>query len=100
MVAWGLQGDLMLVSAYNFLFGSPLPTHEEMYHRLTKVKALAVFSSDALSSVAYAPEEILLVLVLGGSAALQLSVPIALVIAVRDLMESLCGNDLTSLPST
>ena len=67
-------------SIFHLLFGSPLPTTEEAHHRLTKVKALAVFSSDALSSVAYAPEEILLVLVVGGSAALALSLPIALAI--------------------
>jgi amino acid transporter len=48
--------------------------------RLSKVQALAVFSSDALSSVAYATEEILLVLVLAGTVALGLSLPIALVI--------------------
>lgn len=72
----------MFASIYRTLFGSPLPTHAEAHHRLTKVKALAVFSSDALSSVAYAPEEILLVLVMGGSAALGLSVPIAAAIVV------------------
>jgi hypothetical protein len=73
----------MLTGIRRLLFGSPLPTVEEVHQRLTKVKALAVFSSDALSSVAYATEEILLVLVLvvAGSAALRLSLPIALVIA-------------------
>ena len=71
----------MLTGVRRFLFGSPLPTAEEVHQRLTKVKALAVFSSDALSSVAYATEEILLVLVVAGSAALGFSLPIALVIA-------------------
>jgi amino acid transporter len=71
----------MLTGARRLLFGSPLPTAEEVHQRLTKVKALAVFSSDALSSVAYATEEILLVLVVAGSVALELSLPIALVIA-------------------
>jgi amino acid transporter len=47
---------------------------------LSKVRALAVFSSDALSSVAYATEEILLVLVLAGSAFLSWSLPIAITI--------------------
>lgn len=64
------------------VFGTPLTTYEESQHRLTKVKALAVFSSDALSSVAYAPEEILLVLVAASSMALGYSVPIALVIVL------------------
>jgi len=71
----------MLTAVRRLFFGSPLPTAEEAHQRLTKVKALAVFSSDALSSVAYATEEILLVLVVAGSAALGLSLPIALVIA-------------------
>jgi hypothetical protein len=71
----------MLTGVRRLLFGSPLPAVEEVHQRLTKVKALAVFSSDALSSVAYATEEILLVLVVAGSAALELSLPIALVIA-------------------
>jgi len=62
------------------LLGNPLPSSAEAHHRLSKVKALAVFAADALSSVAYAPEEILLALALGGAAALQLSFPIAVVI--------------------
>lgn len=61
--------------------GSPLPTTEYVHQRLTKAKALAVFSSDALSSVAYATEEILLVLITVGTTALDLSMPIALAIA-------------------
>ena len=63
------------------LFGKPLPTTAQRHERLGKIKALAVLSSDALSSVAYATEEILLVLILAGPAALWLSLPIALVIA-------------------
>ncbi len=70
----------MPMSLRRLLFGNPLPTAHEVYHRLTKIQALAVFSSDALSSVAYATEEILLVLVAAGSSALGLSVPIALAI--------------------
>ncbi|MGD9030460.1 MAG: APC family permease [Anaerolineae bacterium] len=63
------------------LLGSPLPTDAESHQRLTKVQALAVFSSDALSSVPYATEGILLVLVVAGSSALGLSLPIALTIS-------------------
>ncbi len=70
----------MAVSWRNRLVGSPLPTSEQSHQRLSKTKALAIFSSDALSSVAYATEEILLVLVLAGTAALHLSMPIALII--------------------
>jgi len=71
----------MLNTARRLLLGSPLPSAEEVHQRLTKAQALAVFSSDALSSVAYATEEILLVLIMAGPAALGLSLPIALAIA-------------------
>ena len=60
--------------------GEPLATAAAGHERLTKVKALAVLSSDALSSVAYATEEILKVLLLAGTAALWVSLPIAGVI--------------------
>jgi len=62
--------------------GIPLPTAQSRHERLGKSTALAVFASDALSSVAYATEEILLVLVLAGSAALSYSLPIAVGIAL------------------
>jgi amino acid transporter len=71
----------MLTSLRRILIGTPLPSEHTIHERLSKIQALAVFSSDALSSVAYATEEILLVLVVAGSAALGLSLPIALVIA-------------------
>src|SRR4026207_2301901 len=60
--------------------GPPMPLAQAHHERLHKRVALAVFSSDAMSSVAYATEEILLVLVLAGAAAAHLSVPIALAI--------------------
>lgn len=63
-----------------FLLGRPLPTSRALHERLSKVLGLAVFSSDALSSVAYATEEILLILVTAGTAALTLAWPIALAI--------------------
>src|SRR5437764_180323 len=62
--------------------GSPLPTAQSRHERLAKSTALAVFASDALSSVAYATEEILLVLVLAGTVALSYSIPISVAIAV------------------
>jgi amino acid transporter len=58
------------------VIGAPLSTAQAAHERLTKVKALAVLSSDALSSVAYATEEILHVLLLAGVGALALSQPI------------------------
>src|SRR5437868_6527648 len=63
-----------------WLVGPPMPLAQARHERLSKRVALAVFSSDALSSVAYATEEILLILVLAGTAALHYSVPIALAI--------------------
>ena len=60
----------------NALIGAPLSTSQFVHERLTKVKALAVLSSDALSSVAYATEQILIVLALAGATALGTSLPI------------------------
>jgi amino acid transporter len=61
--------------------GKPIPSHLAHHERLSRVTGLAVLSSDALSSVAYATEEILRVLVLMGAAALGYASPIAFVIA-------------------
>ena len=61
--------------------GLPLATSQAIDERLNKVRALAIFSADAISSTAYATEEILLVLVLAGTGALNVSLPIAAVIA-------------------
>ena len=65
-----------------WLLGTPLETKRLQNERLGVPLALAVFSSDALSSVAYATDEILLNLMLAGSAALGYSLPISGVIAV------------------
>lgn len=64
------------------VIGRPLSIHEEITERLSKTKALAIFSSDAISSSAYATEEILRVLVLGGAAALSLALPVALAVVL------------------
>src|SRR5207237_9984308 len=64
------------------LLGNPIPTASEVHERLNNAKALAVFSSDALSSVAYATEEIMKVLVLAGAAMLYLTLPISVVVIV------------------
>src|SRR5262245_16804708 len=63
-----------------WLLGTPLETERFQEERLRVPIALAVFSSDALSSVAYATEEILLVLSIAGAAALGYSTPISIVI--------------------
>jgi len=63
------------------LFGRPLPSERLEGERLSKKTALAVLSSDAISSVAYATDQILIVLaVLGTAAAVQYAVPISAVI--------------------
>ena len=49
------------------LIGKPFPTSQEMHHRLDKVRALAVFASDPISSNAYATESIMSVLIVLGS---------------------------------
>lgn len=64
------------------LIGSPLATSRLIHERINKLKGLAVFSSDALSSTAYATEEILIVMVTAGAAALSLALPIAAAISV------------------
>lgn len=61
-----------------FLLGEPLTSQMAHHERIPKWKALAVLSSDALSSVAYATEEILIPLAIFGTAALAWSVPIAI----------------------
>lgn len=67
----------MASSFKRLLIGKPIATEQQHHERLNKITALAVFSSDALSSVAYATEAILAVLILGGAAALGLGLPIA-----------------------
>ena len=63
--------------------GRPLASEEEIGERLAKKKALAIFSSDAISSSAYATEEILRVLVLAGAGvALSLSLAVAAAISI------------------
>jgi amino acid transporter len=64
----------------HLLIGPPLPTQRLAHERLNKVRALATFSPDALSSIAYANQEIYLGLVLAGSAGLSLSLPVGLAI--------------------
>jgi amino acid transporter len=65
-----------------WLIGRPISTEREEHERLTKVKALAIFSSDNISSSAYGPEEIMRVLALAGAGALTLTLPLALLITV------------------
>ena len=70
----------MIDSLRHFLIGPPLPTRQLAGERLNKVRALAAFSPDALSSIAYANQEIYLGLVVAGSLGLSRALPIGLAI--------------------
>jgi amino acid transporter len=72
----------MVSQLKRLLVGQPIATEHQHHERLNRMTALAVFSSDALSSVAYATEAVLSMLLLGGAVALGLSLPIAVAIAV------------------
>ena len=78
--------ELMATSIKRLLVGNPLKTEQAAHERLSRKTALAVFSSDALSSTAYATEEILLVLAVavafGQSGAFKYVVPISIGIGV------------------
>jgi amino acid transporter len=71
-------------TAFSFkrlLLGKPIPSSLAHHERLSRVTGLAVLSSDALSSVAYATDFILATLVVAGVAAFSYAIPISLVIA-------------------
>jgi amino acid transporter len=74
--AEGLLGQIK-----RFVVGEPIPSHLAHHERLSRVTGLAVLSSDPLSSVAYATEEILRVLILVDVSALAFASPIAAIIA-------------------
>ena len=75
--------DLKLKRA---LIGTPFPTSREAHERLDKVRALAVFASDPISSNAYATEAIMSVLIVLGSGALAMTMPVAIAVAILVLM--------------
>ncbi|MBI2762541.1 MAG: APC family permease [Chloroflexi bacterium] len=75
-------GGRFFARVRSLLFGRPLAFEEEAGERLPKKQALAIFSSDAISSSAYATEEILRVLIVAGSGAILVSIPIAIGISV------------------
>jgi amino acid transporter len=68
---------VVISSIKRFLIGRPLKSNALGEQRLNKTKALAILSSDALSSVAYGPEQMMLVLITVSAAAFWYSVPIA-----------------------
>ncbi|MBI9050455.1 MAG: APC family permease [Anaerolineaceae bacterium] len=62
------------------LIGEPFPTSMEMHERLDKIRALAIFASDPISSNAYATEAIMGVLIVLGSGAIALTLPVGLAV--------------------
>jgi amino acid transporter len=75
-------GGRVVARLRSFLFGRPLASEEDITERLPKKKALAIFSSDPISSSAYATEEILRVLLVAGAGALVFSIEISVAIAL------------------
>ncbi|MGH7335604.1 MAG: APC family permease, partial [Candidatus Rokuibacteriota bacterium] len=73
---------MRLYNLKRVLVGQPIPTAQARHERLSKPLGLAVFASDNLSSVAYASEEILRVLVVAGAAAMVVALPVSVAIAV------------------
>jgi amino acid transporter len=65
-----------------WLIGRPLSTADAPHQTIGKMIGLAVFSSDALSSVAYATQEMLVILAFAGAAAFGISIPLAIAIVV------------------
>ena len=76
-----MASENLFAQLKRLVVGEPIPSHLAHHERLSRFTGLAVLSSDPLSSVAYATEEILRVLVLVSVGALTLAVPIAVVIA-------------------
>ena len=75
----------MYATLKRLLIGSPIPTADEGHQRLSKKIALPVFASDAISSTAYATDEILLVLLSQagiGYLAFKKLIPLAIVVGV------------------
>lgn len=64
-----------------FLIGKPFPTSMDVHERLDKLRALAVFASDPISSNAYATEAIMSVLIVLGSQSLGMTWSIGLAVA-------------------
>lgn len=76
-----LKDRISHFSLRRFLLGPTLPTHEMPHQTVGKPVGLAVFASDVLSSVAYATEEMLVVLAFAGVAYFALSIPISIAIS-------------------
>ncbi|MEA5441999.1 APC family permease [Cyanobium gracile] len=81
------------------LIGTPLPTSAHHEERYSNAEALAILSSDALSSVAYATQEIVLVLGMGGATALVYTLPITgLIVALMLIVASSYRQTIKAYP--
>jgi amino acid transporter len=75
-------GDRHGRSIWNQMIGRPLRSSDASDEQITPVEGLSALSLDALTSVAYGPEAIIVVLAVGGASALHLILPITLAIIV------------------
>ena len=83
-----------------WLIGRPISTEREEHERLTKLKALAIFSSDNISSSAYATEEMMRILVLAGVGAIGLTMPLtALICAVLAIVATSYWQTIRAYPN-
>jgi amino acid transporter len=96
-VSDGHRNGSVAASVYHWVVGRPLRAHEVTSEQITPVQGLSALSLDALTSVAYGPEAILVVLAFAGSAALGLVLPITigivallviLVVSYRQLIDA------------
>jgi amino acid transporter len=77
-----LEGEKPRPSWVSRLIGDPLATAEAPHQAIRKIVGLAVFASDALSSTAYATQEMLAVLAVVGTAAFGLAIPMSFVVVI------------------
>src|SRR5215211_3537072 len=75
-----IAGHRPKLSWRNWLIGRPLPTADAPHQTVSKTVGLAIFGADALSSIAYAPQETLVILAAAGTQAFGYAFPISLVI--------------------
>ena len=77
-----VAGDTPPRSWRTWLIGRPLPTADAPHQTIGKAVGLAVFGADALSSIAYAPQETLVILAAAGTQAFGYAFPISLIITL------------------
>jgi len=75
-----VAGDKPKRSWRTWLIGNPLRTADAPHQTVSKIVGLAVFGADALSSIAYAPQETLVILAAAGTQAFGYAFPISIVI--------------------